>query len=73
MKVLISAFKPFNNMPNNYSSEVLNYISGVDKVILDVVYDNCVGSYRYEVKVNDKIVTELGTKVTENDIVKFNA
>lgn len=41
MKVLISAFKPFNNMPNNYSSEVLNYISGVDKVILDVVYDKC--------------------------------
>ena len=25
-----------------------------------------------KVKVNDKIVTELGTKVTENDIVKFN-
>jgi pyroglutamyl-peptidase len=39
MKVLISAFTPFNKMPNNYSSEVLKYINGVDKIILDVVYD----------------------------------
>ena len=41
MKVLISAFTPFNKMPNNYSSEVLKYINGVDKIILDVVYDEC--------------------------------
>ena len=39
MKVLITAFTPFNKMPNNYSSEVLKYITGVDKIILDVVYD----------------------------------
>lgn len=39
MKVLISAFTPFNKMPNNYSSEVLKYIKDVDKIILDVVYD----------------------------------
>ena len=41
MKVLVTAFKPFNKMPNNYSSEVLKYILGVDKIILDVVYDEC--------------------------------
>ena len=39
MKVLVSAFKSFNKASNNYSLEVLNYISGVDKVILDVLYD----------------------------------
>ena len=39
MKVLVTAFKPFNKMPNNYSIEVLNYIESVDKMILDVVYD----------------------------------
>ena len=42
MKVLISAFKPFNNASNNYSQEVLNYIkTNVTKEILDVVYDEC--------------------------------
>lgn len=41
MKVLISAFKPFNKMHNNYSNEVLKFINGVDKTILDVVYDEC--------------------------------
>ncbi len=41
MKVLITAFKPFNNMSNNYSNEVLKYINNVDKIILDVVYDEC--------------------------------
>ena len=44
-KVLISAFKPFNNLSNNYSSEVLNHINYKDivinKVILDVIYDEC--------------------------------
>lgn len=39
MKVLVTAFKPFNKMENNYSSEVLNYLNNVDKVIIDVLYD----------------------------------
>jgi len=39
MKVLISAFKPFNNSKNNYSEEVLKYIENVDKIVLDVIYD----------------------------------
>lgn len=41
MKVLVTAFKPFNNNINNYSMEVLNCISDVDKEIIDVVYDQC--------------------------------
>lgn len=48
-KVLISAFKPFNNLNNNYSSEVLNYINSneyiIDKVILDVIYDECFNEF----------------------------
>ena len=39
MKVLVTAFLPFNKSLNNYSMEVLNYISDVDKVVLDVIYD----------------------------------
>lgn len=42
-KVLISAFKPFANLNNNYSKEVLMCIDTkdfhIDKVTLDVVYD----------------------------------
>lgn len=39
MKVLLSAFKPFNNCKNNYSEEVLKYIRNADKIVLDVIYD----------------------------------
>ena len=41
MRVLVTAFFPFNNLKNNYSMEVINYIDGVSKEILDVVYDKC--------------------------------
>lgn len=39
MKILLSAFKPFNNSLNNYSEEVLKYIDDVEKIVLDVLYD----------------------------------
>lgn len=39
MKILVTAFKPFNNNKINYSMKVLEYIVGVDKVFLDVLYD----------------------------------
>ena len=39
MKVLVSAFKPFNNCKNNYSEEVLKYIRNADNIVLDVIYD----------------------------------
>lgn len=41
MKVLLSAFKSFNNASNNYSMEVLKYINNVDKIVIDVLYDEC--------------------------------
>ena len=41
MKVLVTAFKPFNQNTNNYSKEVLNYINNVDKQVIDVIYDLC--------------------------------
>lgn len=41
MKVLVSAFKPFNKANNNYSYEVLKHINNVDKIVIDVVYDEC--------------------------------
>ena len=41
MKVLVTAFKPFNNQNINYSIEVLKFITDVDKMIIDVVYDDC--------------------------------
>jgi pyrrolidone-carboxylate peptidase len=41
MKVLVTAFKPFNKASNNYSIEVLKHLSGVDKLIIDVNYDAC--------------------------------
>lgn len=41
MKVLVSAFTPFNKAINNYSLEVLNYLENVDKIVVDVIYDKC--------------------------------
>ena len=41
MKVLVSAFTPFNKANNNYSLEVLNYLENVEKIVVDVIYDNC--------------------------------
>ena len=41
MKVLMTCFKPFNHQQINYSYEVLKYIENVDKVVLDVVYNEC--------------------------------
>lgn len=44
-KILISAFKPFYKSINNYSMEVINFISSnnyiIKKEIIDVVYDEC--------------------------------
>lgn len=44
-RVLLSAFLPFNKKGNNYSAEVLEYVSSdkaeISKVIIDVVYDKC--------------------------------
>ncbi len=41
MKFLVTAFKPFNNLENNFSMEVLKYLNGVEKLVIDVLYDEC--------------------------------
>lgn len=41
MRVLLTAFKPFNKSLNNYSEEVIKHINNVEKKVLDVVYDQC--------------------------------
>ena len=41
MKVLVTAFKPFNKEQINHSEEVLKYIQNVQKTVLEVCYDAC--------------------------------
>ena len=41
MKVLITAFEPFNKEIINYSYEVMKLINTDTKVLLNVVYDEC--------------------------------
>lgn len=41
MKVLVTAFEPFNNSLVNYSKETLKYIKNADTLVLDVIYDQC--------------------------------
>ena len=55
MKVLVTAFKPFNNQTINYSSEVLKYIENVDKLIVDVIYDECYLEVNRQVRFNCRI------------------
>ena len=58
MKVLVTAFLPFNNSINNYSQEVIKYIENVDKEILDVVYDKSYQTIesKYNLKDYDLII-----------------
>lgn len=53
MKILVTAFKPFNNFEKNYSMEVLKYVEAVDKEILDVVYDDCYYELKSKYKLDD--------------------
>ncbi len=70
MKVLLTAFKPFNNSINNYSEEVLKYInSNVTKEILDVVYDECfdIINSKYELNKYDLIIA-MGEARMRNEL-----
>ena len=61
MKVLVTAFKPFNNQINNYSLEVLNYLVNVDKLLIDVVYDNCYKEIINNVNIDEyDLIVSLG-------------
>ena len=63
-KVLISAFLPFNKKENNYSAEVLNFVSSdkvaIDKIIIDVVYDKCFESVSQNGLENYDFIIALG-------------
>lgn len=61
MKVLVTAFKPFNNQTINYSSEVLKYIENVDKLIVDVIYDECYLEVNRQVRLEEyDLIVALG-------------
>lgn len=61
MKVLVTAFKPFNNQLINYSGEVLKYIKNVDKIIIDVIYDECYHEIERKVKLEEyDLIVALG-------------
>lgn len=69
MKVLVTAFKPFNNLNNNYASEVLKYIDGVDKLIIDVVYDQCYFDIVKSANIDDyDLVVALGEARSRNEL-----
>ena len=69
MKLLVTAFLPFNNSTNNYSSEVIKYIKNVDKEILDVVYDKCYQTLvnKYDLNSYDLIIA-LGEARMRNEL-----
>lgn len=87
MKVLVTAFEPFNNLNNNYSIEVVNYLDGVTKVILDVVYDDCYKTLAKgynldeydlliaigEARMRDKLTLELNAKNISSCSLKDNS
>ena len=61
MKILATAFQPFNNQDNNYSLEVLNYIKNVDKLLIDVVYDECYKEITNKVNIDEyDLIVSLG-------------
>lgn len=69
MKVLVTGFKPFNKSSNNYSTEVLNYITGVDKLIIDVVYDKCYQEILNNVNLDDyDLVVAMGEARMRKDL-----
>ena len=75
MKTLVTAFKPFNNKSNNYALEVLNYILGVDKLIIDVVYDECYNEIINQVKIEEyDLIIALGEARMRNELtLELNA
>ena len=69
MKVLISAFKPFNDFKNNYSMEVLQYVEDVDKTVLDVVYDESYYELVNKYNLNDyDLIIAMGEARSRNEV-----
>ncbi len=69
MKVLVTAFKPFNKAINNYSIEVLKYINNVEKAIIDVVYDECFYDLKRDFKLEEyDLIIALGEARSRENI-----
>ena len=70
MKVLLTAFKPFNKQEINYSWEVLKYINDVDFVILDVCYDECYNELKSQKKLDSyDIIIAMGEARMRNELM----
>ena len=69
MNVLVTAFKPFNDQKLNYSQEVLSYIDNVDKLIIDVVYDECYLHLKNRKNLNTyDLIIALGEARSRNEL-----
>ena len=69
MNVLVTAFKPFNDQKLNYSQEVLSYIDNVDKLIIDVVYDECYLHLKNHKNLNTyDLIIALGEARSRNEL-----
>lgn len=70
MKVLITAFTPFNKSKNNYSLEVFKKIQGVEKTILDVCYDKCYNDLCIKNDLNSyDLIIAMGEARMRNEIM----
>lgn len=70
MKVLITAFTPFNKSKNNYSLEVLKKIQDVEKTILDVCYDKCYNDLCIKNNLNSyDLIIAMGEARMRNEIM----
>ncbi|MGM9858311.1 MAG: hypothetical protein ACI311_03575 [Bacilli bacterium] len=69
MRVLVTAFRPFNNQTINYSMEVLKYINNVDKLVVDVVYDNCYVEIKNKINLKDyDLIIALGEARSRDEL-----
>lgn len=70
MKILITAFLPFNKSNNNYSIEVLKLLNNVDRLIIDVNYDKCFEEINQAVVLDDyDYIIALGEARSRNEIL----
>lgn len=61
MKVLVTAFKPFNKEEKNHSEEILKHIENVSKIVLDVCYDKCYSDLKGEFNLDEfDLIIALG-------------
>lgn len=68
-KVLITSFLPFNKAINNYSLEVSKHIKNVDKIILDVLYDEAYYNLKEKCDLSKySLIISLGEARSRNEL-----